>query len=149
MDFNLYFSRVGRSFPAENSPFTPQKVNWGKGAASAPQIRANPEKPLTISPQIRMMEMPREIPVSRDKERKERNTNMNIDIKAKIEELAEKLQQDPALLKRFQADPIKTVEGLLGVDLPDDKLQPLVTGIKAKLAASDIGAKLDGLKKLF
>ncbi|MEY8259295.1 hypothetical protein AALA80_03010 [Oscillospiraceae bacterium 50-60] len=75
--------------------------------------------------------------------------DMNFDVKAKIGELVEKLQKDPALLKRFQADPIKTVEGLLGVDLPDDKLQPLVSGIKAKLAAADIGDKLEGLKKLF
>ena len=42
--------------------------------------------------------------------------DMNFDVKAKIEELVEKIQKDPALLKRFQSDPIKTVEGLLGVD---------------------------------
>ena len=75
--------------------------------------------------------------------------DMNFDVKANIVELVVKLQKDPALLKRFQSDPIQTVEGLLGVDLPDDKLQPLVAGIKAKLAAADIGGKLEGLKKLF
>ena len=75
--------------------------------------------------------------------------DMNFDVKAKIEELTGKIQKDPALLKKFQSDPIKTVEGLLGVDLPDEKLQPLVTGIKAKLAAGDIGNVLGGLKKLF
>lgn len=74
--------------------------------------------------------------------------DMNFDVKAKIEELVEKIQKDPALLKRFQTDPIKTVECLLGVDLPDEKLQPLVTGIKAKLTAGDIGDVLGGLKKL-
>ena len=74
---------------------------------------------------------------------------MSIDIKAKIEELAAKLQKDPALLQRFQADPVKTLEQLTGVDLPDEQLQPLVTGIKARLAASDLGDKLGGLKKLF
>lgn len=72
-----------------------------------------------------------------------------MDIKGKIEELAQKIQKDPTLLQNFQKDPIKTVEKLLGVDLPDDELQPLVTGIKAKLAATDIGDKLEGLKKLF
>ena len=74
--------------------------------------------------------------------------DMNFDVKAEIEELVEKIQKDPALLKRFQTDPIKTVESLLGVDLPDEKLQPLVTGIKAKLTAGDIGDVLGGLKKL-
>lgn len=74
---------------------------------------------------------------------------LNFDIKGKVEEAVKKLQDDPALLGSFQKDPIKTVEGLLGVDLPDDQLQPLVTGIKAKLTAGDIGDKLEGLKKLF
>ena len=74
---------------------------------------------------------------------------MRMDIKAKIEELAAKLQKDPALLQSFQKDPVKTLERLTGVDLPEEQLQPLVTGIKAKLAASGLGDKLDGLKKLF
>ena len=60
-----------------------------------------------------------------------------------------KLRKDPALLKRFQDDPVKTLEELTGVDLPDEQLQPLVTGLKAKLAASDLGEALGGLKKLF
>lgn len=75
--------------------------------------------------------------------------DMNFDVKAKVEELVGKIQKDPALLKSFQSNPIKTVEKMLGVDLPDDKLKPLVTGIKAKLAAGDLGDKLGGLKKLF
>ena len=73
---------------------------------------------------------------------------MSFDVKAKIDELAGKLQKDPAMLKSFQDDPIKTVEKLAGVDLPDDQLKPLVAGIKAKLAAGDLGGKLDGLKNL-
>ena len=74
---------------------------------------------------------------------------MSFDVKAKIDELVGKLQKDPAQLKSFQDDPIKTVEKLVGVDLPDDQLKPLVAGIKAKLAAGNLGGKLDGLKKLF
>ena len=74
---------------------------------------------------------------------------MGFDVKAKIDELVGKIQKDPAMLKSFQNDPIKTVEKLTGVDLPDDQLKPLVAGIKAKLAAGDLGGKLDGLKNLF
>ena len=44
---------------------------------------------------------------------------------------------------------MKTLEELTGVDLPDEQLQPLVTGLKAKLAASGLGEALGGLKKLF
>ena len=74
---------------------------------------------------------------------------MSFDVKAKIDELVGKLQKDPSMLKSFQSDPIKTVEQLTGVDLPDDQLKPLVAGIKAKLTAGDLGGKLEGLKKLF
>lgn len=74
---------------------------------------------------------------------------LNIDVKGKIEDLAKKIQGDPKLLKSFQDDPIKTIEGLVGVDLPDDKLQPIVSGIQTKLAATKAAGALDGLKKLF
>lgn len=74
---------------------------------------------------------------------------MSIDIKAKIEELVSKFQKDPSLLKRFQQDPVKTLEELTGVNLPEEQLQPLVAGVKAKLAAADLGGKLEGLKNLF
>lgn len=45
---------------------------------------------------------------------------MSFDIKAKIEELAAQLQKDPHLLQNFQKDPVKALETLLGVDLPDE-----------------------------
>ena len=75
--------------------------------------------------------------------------DLNIDIKAKIDEIVKKLQADPALLKNFQKDPVRTLESMTGVDLPDEKLQPLVTGIKTKLAAGGLEDALGGLKKLF
>jgi len=74
---------------------------------------------------------------------------MDLNIKEKIEELVEKIKGDPALLKSFQKEPIKTVEKIVGVDLPDEKLQPLVDGVKAKLAAADLGDKLGALGSLF
>ncbi len=74
---------------------------------------------------------------------------MSIDLKAKIEELAARLQKAPALLKGFQQDPVKTLEGLTGMNLPEEQLQPLVAGLKARLAAGGLGDALDGLKKLF
>lgn len=75
--------------------------------------------------------------------------DIKFDVKEKVEELTAKLQKDPAFLKSFRAEPIKTLEKLTGVDLPDDQLKPVVAGIKARLAASDVGGALDGLKKLF
>lgn len=74
---------------------------------------------------------------------------MELDIKGNVEEIVEKIKEDPALLAEFQKEPIKAIEKVLGIDLPDEKLQPLVAGVKAKLASGEIGDVLDGLKKLF
>lgn len=75
--------------------------------------------------------------------------DLKFDVKEKVEELVKKLQGDPTLLKSFEKDPIKTVEKLVGVDLPDEKLQPLVAGVKAKMGTLDLGDALGALKKLF
>ena len=68
-----------------------------------------------------------------------------MDIKAKIEELVDKIKGDKDLLAKFKDDPIKTVEGIIGIDLPDDQLGKLVDGIKAKISLDSIGDKLGGL----
>lgn len=72
-----------------------------------------------------------------------------MDIKAKIEELVEKIQSDKALQAKFKSDPIAAVEQLLGVDLPNDQIEKIVDGIKAKLAIDDIGDALGKLGGLF
>ena len=41
------------------------------------------------------------------------------------------------------------VEKLLGVDLPDDAIQQIVQGVKAKLSAGKLSDTVDSLKKLF
>lgn len=74
---------------------------------------------------------------------------IKLDLKAKLNELVDKLKSDPKLLQRFQKEPVKTLEDLVGVDLPDEQLQGLVTGIKAKLGAADAGEMLGQLGKLF
>ena len=68
-----------------------------------------------------------------------------MDIKAKIEELVEKIKGDKDLMTKFQKDPITTVEGLLGIDLPNDQVQKIVDGIKAKIDLDQIGGMLGGL----
>ena len=72
-----------------------------------------------------------------------------MDIKAKITELVEKIKTDKELQAQFTKDPVKAVETLLGVDLPDDTVEKIVTGIKAKLTADKLSGGLGALKKLF
>lgn len=68
-----------------------------------------------------------------------------MDIKEKIEELVDKIKGDKNLTKKFQDDPVSTVEGLIGVDIPNDKVEAIVDGIKAKINLDKIGDKLGGL----
>ena len=68
-----------------------------------------------------------------------------MNIKEKLEELVEKIKSDKDLLKKFQSDPVKTIEELVGMDLPDDQIEKLAEGIKAKLSLDKLGGALGGL----
>lgn len=70
-------------------------------------------------------------------------------IKEKIDEIVEKIKSDKDIAAKFQKDPISTVESLLGIDLPNDQVQAIVDGIKAKLNLDKLGGALGGLGGLF
>ena len=72
-----------------------------------------------------------------------------MDIKAKVQELVERIQKDPKMLNDFKENPVKVVETLLGVDLPDDVVEKVVDGVKAKITLDKAGDVLGALKKLF
>jgi hypothetical protein len=73
---------------------------------------------------------------------------MKMDIKGKVTEVVEKIKKDPELLAQFQKDPVKTVEKVVGMDLPDELIEKVVEGIKSGdiKEGMDIG---DIMKKLF
>ncbi len=68
-----------------------------------------------------------------------------MDIKAKINELVDKIKSDDSLMADFKKDPIKAIEKLIGVDLPDDQVKSIVDGVKAKISLDSIGGALGGL----
>ena len=70
-----------------------------------------------------------------------------MDIKKKIDEIAKKIKSDKELQKQFAKEPIKAIEKLIGVDLPDDQVKKIVTGVKAKMALDDADSKLGGISK--
>ena len=74
---------------------------------------------------------------------------MALDIKEKIEDLVEKIQKNPAMLKKFNTEPVKVVEELVGVDLPDELIEKVVDGVKAKLTMDKVGDALGALSGLF
>ena len=51
-----------------------------------------------------------------------------MDIKEYIENAVKKLQSDEELMAQFKSDPIKALEKLMGVDLPDDLIEKIKGG---------------------
>ena len=72
-----------------------------------------------------------------------------MDIKAKIEEVVKKLTSDKNLMAKFERNPVSVIEQLIGIDLPDEQINQLVDGIKAKIKLDQVGDVLGGIGKLF
>ena len=68
-----------------------------------------------------------------------------MDIKAKIDEVVNKVKSDKNFADKFQKEPVKAVEDVLGVDLPDDMVKNIIDGVKAKVNVDGIKDKLGGL----
>lgn len=72
--------------------------------------------------------------------------------KEKINEIVKKVKEDKGFANKFKDDPVKAVESVIGIDLPDDKINGIVDAVKAKLTSdnvkdtvNEIGDKLKGL----
>lgn len=70
-------------------------------------------------------------------------------IKEKIEEITAKIKSDDDLLANFKKEPVKTLENLLGIDLPDEIIEKIVDGVKAKITVDKASDLLSGLGGLF
>ena len=60
-------------------------------------------------------------------------------LKEKVDQIVEKIKSDKDIAAKFQADPISTVEGLIGIDLPNDQIEALVEAVKAKINLDKLG----------
>ena len=72
-----------------------------------------------------------------------------MDIKEKIEEIVSKVQNNEGFADDFKKNPVKAIESILGINLPDDQINAIVDGVKAKVSLDKAGDVLDSLKKLF
>ena len=68
-----------------------------------------------------------------------------MDIKAKIDEVVNKVKNDGKFAEKFKNEPVKAVEEVIGVDLPDDVVKNVVDGVKAKLNVGGVMDKIGGL----
>jgi len=56
----------------------------------------------------------------------------NVNIKEIVGKLIEIIQDDDKFEARFDANPAKAIEEVIGVDLPDDTVNMIVKAVKAK-----------------
>lgn len=68
-----------------------------------------------------------------------------MDVKQIIEKTVDKIKDDKGLQEEFKKNPVKAIEKVTGMDLPDDMVEKVVPAIKAKLAGGGI---VDGIKNL-
>lgn len=72
-----------------------------------------------------------------------------MDIKEKIDEIVDRVTSDKDLIEKFKKEPVKAIESVAGVDLPDDVVEKIIDIIKTKITADKVSDAFGALKKLF
>ena len=79
-----------------------------------------------------------------------------MDIKEIIENIVEEITKNKNLKEDFEKEPVKVIEKIVNVDLPDELVEKVIDGVKAKITMDKVAdiadsvADLAGsLKKLF
>ncbi len=70
---------------------------------------------------------------------------MAFDIKKTVSDIVDKIKNDKSLGADFKKDPVKTIEKLIGIDLPDEQVKQVVELVKSKLSGENLGDKLGGV----
>lgn len=68
-----------------------------------------------------------------------------MDVKKMIEKLIDEIQKDGKLGTQFKKDPVKVIENIIGKDLPDDVVEKIVDGVKAKI---NLDMAVDAIDKI-
>jgi len=69
-----------------------------------------------------------------------------MDVKEQITKAVEKISSDKKLQEQFKTEPVKALESVLGVDLPDEIVEQVIQGVKAKLTVEKASDMFDSLK---
>lgn len=72
-----------------------------------------------------------------------------VDIKGQIDKIVEEVSKNPNLKEQFEKEPVKVIEKVIGIDLPDDIVVKIVDGVKAKLTMDSVSKAADTLKGMF
>ncbi len=72
-----------------------------------------------------------------------------MDIKEQINKVLNEVFKNPDIKEQFEKEPVKVIEKLIGVDLPDDIVMKIIDGVKAKLTLDNVSKVADTLKGVF
>ncbi len=72
-----------------------------------------------------------------------------MDIKAKIGDIVERVKSDKDFAAKFSSNPVQAIKGIIGVDLPDEQINAIIDGVKAKITLAKADDTLGSIKKLF
>ncbi len=72
-----------------------------------------------------------------------------MDIKGQIDKIVEEVSKNPNIKEQFEKEPVKVIEKIIGIDLPDDIVMKIVDGVKAKLTIDGVSKATDALKGMF
>ena len=71
------------------------------------------------------------------------------EIKEKVEKIIDKIKKDDNFAKTWKQNPVKAVEDVLGVDLPDDMINNIIDAVKTKLTVDNASDAINKVKDLF
>ncbi len=72
-----------------------------------------------------------------------------MDIKEQINKIVEKISKNPDIKEQFEKEPVKVIEKIVGIDLPDDAAMKIIDGVKAKITIDGVAKAADTLKGMF
>ena len=72
-----------------------------------------------------------------------------MDIKGQIDKIIEEVSKNPNIKEQFEKEPVKVIEKIIGIDLPDDVVMKIIDGVKAKLTVDGVSKAADALKGIF
>lgn len=72
-----------------------------------------------------------------------------MDMKGQINKIVDEVSKNPNIKEQFEKEPVKVIEKVIGMDLPDDVVMKIIDGVKAKLTIDGVSKAADALKGMF
>ena len=72
-----------------------------------------------------------------------------MDLKEYINRIVEEVSKNPNIKEQFEKEPVKVIENVIGIVLPDDVVMKIIDGVKAKLTIDSVSDVANALKGMF